>query len=181
MPAEGIRGVGAGDVACAEKLGYSIKLLACAKRLEGERFTAFVAPMLVPRGNLLADVGGVMNAVVVTGNMVGDCLFYGAGAGRMPTASAVVADIIDAMRRGNGRKFIDWGPERPECWTAPEQVPYRWFVRCRSSCATFRAAPGRSKTFAASAGASPAAAFSASSAPPWTKPSPAPGFSAPSG
>ena len=135
VSAEGIRGVSLADVAFAEKLGYSVKLLACARRLEGERFTAFVAPMLVPRGNLLADVGGVMNAVVVTGNAVGDCLFYGAGAGRMPTASAVVADIIDAMRRGNGRKFIDWAPERPELWADPREVPFRWFVRYQNGCA----------------------------------------------
>ncbi|MBR1660583.1 MAG: homoserine dehydrogenase [Oscillospiraceae bacterium] len=136
VPAEGIRGVTAADVAFADKLGCSIKLLASAKRVDGERFTAFVAPMLVKKGTLLADVGGVMNAVVVTGNAVGDCLFYGAGAGRMPTASAVVADVIDAMRRGNGRKFIDWGPERPELWVDPREVPERWYVRYQNGCAS---------------------------------------------
>ena len=70
-----------------------------------------------------------MNAVAVHGNAVGDTLFYGAGAGRMPTASAMVADILDTMRRGNGRKFIDWGPEQPERFVDPDEVPSRWYVR----------------------------------------------------
>ena len=58
--------------------------------------------------SLLGNVSGVMNAVVVKGNAVGECLFYGAGAGRMPTASAMVADMIDVFRRAGSRKFIDW-------------------------------------------------------------------------
>ena len=125
----GIRGVTAEDVGAAESLGCAIKLIAHAKRLEGEKFTATVAPHLVPKDKLLANVTGVMNAVVVRGNAVGETLFYGAGAGRMPTASAMVADIIETMRRGNGRKFIDWGPEQPERFVDPAQVPTRWYVR----------------------------------------------------
>ena len=134
VPAEGIRSVTAEDVLFAGRLGYTVKLLAYAKRVGDERFTAFVAPMLVPKASLLANVGGVMNAVSVLGDAVGECLFYGAGAGRMPTASAMVADIIDAMRRGNGRKFIDWGPEEPERWEPPENVPFRWYVRYQNGC-----------------------------------------------
>ena len=129
VPTEGIRGVTLEDAALAERLGYAIKLLAHAKRLDGERFTAYVAPHLVPRGHMLASVQGVMNAVAVRGNAVGETLFYGAGAGRMPTASAMVADILDTFRRGSGRKFIDWGPEIPERFVAPDTVPTRWFVR----------------------------------------------------
>ena len=129
VPTEGIRGVSTLDALLAERLGYAIKLLAHAKRLDGDQFTAFVAPHLVPKSSLLANVGGVMNAVLVRGNAVGETLFYGAGAGRMPTASAMVADILDTMRRGNGRKFIEWGPEQPERFVAPADVPARWFVR----------------------------------------------------
>jgi len=129
VPTEGIRGVHAEDAMLAERLGYAVKLLAHAKRLDGERFTAFVAPHLVAKDKLLANVGGVMNAVLVRGNAVGETLFYGAGAGRMPTASAMVADILDTMRRGNGRKFIEWGPEQPERFVDPADVPARWFVR----------------------------------------------------
>ena len=127
--AVGIRGVTAEDVAAAESLGCAIKLIAHAKRLEGEKFTAVVCPHLVPKDKLLANVTGVMNAVAVRGNAVGETLFYGAGAGRMPTASAMVADIIDTMRRGNGRKFIDWGPEQPDRLVDPQVVPTRWYVR----------------------------------------------------
>ncbi len=134
VPTEGIRGVTAEDAALAERLGYAIKLLAHARRLDGERFTAYVAPHLVARDNLLASVSGVMNAVAVRGNAVGETLFYGAGAGRMPTASAMVADILDTMRRGNGRKFIDWGPEQPERLVDPDAVPTRWFVRYSGGC-----------------------------------------------
>lgn len=126
---EGIRGVSTTDAMLAERLGYAIKLLAHAKRLDETHFTAFVAPHLVPKSSLLANVGGVMNAVLVRGNAVGETLFYGAGAGRMPTASAMVADILDTMRRGNGRKFIEWGPEQPERFVDPADVPARWFVR----------------------------------------------------
>ena len=134
VPTEGIRGVTAPDAALAERLGCAIKLLACARRLDGERFTAYVAPHLVPRDKLLASVTGVMNAVAVRGNAVGETLFYGAGAGRMPTASAMVADILDTMRRGNGRKFIDWGPEQPERFVDPDTVPSRWYVRFAGGC-----------------------------------------------
>ena len=134
VPTEGIRGVTATDAALAERLGYAIKLLAHARRLDGERFTAYVAPHLVPRENLLASVSGVMNAVAVRGNAVGETLFYGAGAGRMPTASAMVADILDTMRRGNGRKFIDWGPEQPERFVDPDAVATRWYVRFADGC-----------------------------------------------
>ena len=132
--AEGIRGVTRADTAFADKLGYAVKLLAYAKRVEGDRFTAFVAPQLVKKESLLAGVGGVMNAVAVRGNAVGECLFYGAGAGRMPTASAIVADLLDTMRRGAGRTYIHWGPEKPERLADPEGVPFRWYVRCRNGC-----------------------------------------------
>ncbi len=137
VPTEGIRGVTGEDALLADRLGYAIKLLAYARRVEGEgeRFTAFVAPHLVKKGTLLASVSGVMNAVVVHGNAVGECLFYGAGAGRMPTASAMVADIIDTMRRGDGRKFIDWGEEQPERFADPESLPSRWYVRYQNGCA----------------------------------------------
>ena len=134
VPTEGIRGVEACDAAFAEQLGFAIKLLAHAKRLDGDRFTAFVSPHLVSKDVLLANVSGVMNAVVVRGSAVGECLFYGAGAGRMPTASAMVADILDTFRRGNGRKFIDWGPEQPERFVSPDAVPSRWYVRCTGGC-----------------------------------------------
>lgn len=131
----GIRAVSAEDAAGADALGYAVKLIAHARRLDGDRFMAVVSPHLVPKTSLLANVSGVMNAVAVRGNAVGETLFYGAGAGRMPTASAMVADMIDTMRRGTGRKFIDWGPEQPERLVDAAQVPTRWYVRTARGCA----------------------------------------------
>ncbi len=131
---EGIRGVRPEDLTLAGRLGYALKLIARAKRLDGDRFTCFVSPQLVPESSMLAHVGGVMNGVSVRGNAVGETFFYGAGAGRMPTASAMVADILDTMRRGNGRKFIDWGPEQPERFVDPALLPSRWYIRCSEGC-----------------------------------------------
>ncbi len=85
------------DVAYAKELGYCIKHLAIAKRVGG-RIELRVHPTLIPLGSLLADVGGVMNAVLVDANAVGPTLYYGAGAGSKETASAVVADLIDVVR-----------------------------------------------------------------------------------
>jgi len=130
----GIRDISEEDAANADRLGYAIKLIAHAKRLPDDKFMAVVAPHLVPKTALLSNVNGVMNAVVVRGNAVGETMFYGAGAGRMPTASAMVADIIDTFRRGDGRKFIDWGPEQPERFVHINKVPTRWYVRTAVGC-----------------------------------------------
>ena len=94
---EGISRITREDVAYAEQLGYRIKHLGIARRDErGAQLR--VHPTLIPQRQLLASVSGVMNAVLVKGDAVGQSLFYGAGAGAEPTASAVVADIIDVVR-----------------------------------------------------------------------------------
>ena len=111
IPTEGIRGLLPIDFEMAEQLGYKVKLLGIAKSsLDGtgnERIDARVHPTMVPADSLLANVDGAMNAVSVTGNAVGPTLFYGAGAGEMPTASAVVADLMEIAREirrsGGGR------------------------------------------------------------------------------
>jgi len=106
---EGITGLTLEDAAYADKLGCNIKLLGRAKRLPDGRITAVVAPMLVPRaGNLLACVSDVYNAILIHGDAVGDVVFYGRGAGRFPTASAVVADIIDCAKHMDRRRYFDW-------------------------------------------------------------------------
>lgn len=94
---EGIRGISALDLEYARSLGYRIKLLGVIKRVGGE-LEIRVQPTLVPMEHMLAHVNGVFNAVVIEGDMVGQTLFYGRGAGRMPTASAVLGDIADACR-----------------------------------------------------------------------------------
>ena len=94
---EGIVGLDPQDVVYADELGYRIKHLGVARRSD-ESVELRVHPALVPRKRLLANVEGVMNAVVVTGDAVGPTLYYGAGAGAEPTASAVVADLVDVVR-----------------------------------------------------------------------------------
>lgn len=94
---EGIKQVDASDIEYARELGYRIKLLAIAKQLNGE-LEARVHPALIPEDDLLASVGGVHNAVYIVGDAVGSLMFYGRGAGQMPTASAVVSDIAEIAR-----------------------------------------------------------------------------------
>ncbi|MGQ0658892.1 MAG: homoserine dehydrogenase [Chromatiales bacterium] len=94
---EGISGVAREDVAYAETLGYRVKLLGIARRCR-DGIELRVHPALIPERRLIANVDGVMNAVLVRGDAVGPLLFYGAGAGAEPTASAVVADLVDVTR-----------------------------------------------------------------------------------
>src|SRR5215472_2736218 len=100
IPTEGIRGLAPVEFEAAREFGYRIKLLGIAKLREGtpERIEARVHPTLIPAASLLAKVDGAMNAIAVQGDAVGPTLFYGAGAGELPTASAVVADLIELAR-----------------------------------------------------------------------------------
>ena len=92
---EGIRQVGAADIAYAEKLGFVIKLLAIAKRESDEQLQVRVHPTLVPKAHPLASVNDVYNAILIEGDPIGQVMFFGRGAGAGPTASAVVADILN--------------------------------------------------------------------------------------
>jgi len=109
IPTEGIRALTPFDFEAADEFGYRIKLLGIAKGhgRDAERIEARVHPTLVSKGSLLANVDGAMNAVAVTGDAVGRTLSYGAGAGEMPTASAVVGDLIElareVLRESSGR------------------------------------------------------------------------------
>ncbi len=94
IPRTGIDKLEVADVNYAQEMGYKIKLLAVAQ-LMGDGLELHVSPTLVKAGTPLAEVGGPFNAIRVVGDAVGPLLFYGAGAGQMPTASAVVADLID--------------------------------------------------------------------------------------
>ena len=97
---EGIKALEQKDIQYAEELGYRIKLLGIAKKRD-KGIELRVHPTLIPEKRLIANVNGVMNAVVVKGNMIGPTLYYGAGAGALPTASSVVADLIDISRSSN--------------------------------------------------------------------------------
>ena len=100
VPARGIRAVTPQDVALAAQLGCAVKLVAWAREGAPGRIEAAVEPMLVRNEDLLSDVDDVFNAVRVRCDMLGDTVFYGRGAGKLPTASAVVADVAEALREG---------------------------------------------------------------------------------
>ena len=102
---EGISNLGQKDIIYAEELGYKIKLLGITK-CNNDSVELRVHPTLIPEKRLVANVDGPMNAVLVQGNMVGPTLYYGAGAGSEPTASAVVADIVDLSRNLEPKNII---------------------------------------------------------------------------
>lgn len=126
---EGIRNITLTDVRCAEAAGGVIKLIGLAVR-EEEHVRCLVAPMVLPQENLLAHVGGVFNGILVTGDAVGDVLFYGVGAGKEPTASAVVADVIDAAKHLGASKYLTWGPHQAGHVADHRSPPMRFLVRC---------------------------------------------------
>ncbi len=105
---EGISSITLDDVENADTFGYVIKLIGNTRRLEDGRITASVRPTLVSRENMLSQVNGVFNAVMITGDQTGEVLFYGKGAGKEATASAVVADIIDCAKHLKARKYLSW-------------------------------------------------------------------------
>ena len=105
---DGITNITLTDVEYADSFDCAIKLIGSAKKLENGKIAASVKPMLVSHSNILSDVDGVFNAIMVTGDSVGDVMFYGKGAGKMATARAVVADIMDCAKHLNARKYVDW-------------------------------------------------------------------------
>lgn len=110
---EGITKITKTDIAYAKKCNCVIKLLGVSKN-EQKGISAFVAPMLLPKEHPLATVNGSFNAIFVKGNMVGDLMFYGRGAGSLPTASAVVSDVIAAARHKHLHVDVDWTEEKME-------------------------------------------------------------------
>ena len=142
VPMQGIRQLDLRDVKLAEKAGYRIKLLGRAVRLpEGTR-TAYVAPHLIPEDHPLANVDGVFNAVVVKGNATGEVMFYGQGAGALPTASACVADVMEALQATPGREEIRWKPST-EGFEDPASLRSRHCFRIRGSLTDAAAAFGQ--------------------------------------
>ena len=105
---QGISGLDLQDVAIASKAGYRVKLLGRALRLADGRQAAYVAPHLVPQDCPVAPVDDVFNAVMIRGNAVGDVMFYGRGAGDLPTASAVMGDVMDALQHRAKRRNLGW-------------------------------------------------------------------------
>ncbi len=105
---DGISDITLDDVESADSFGCVIKLIGHAKKLENGKITATVRPTLVSRESILSDVNGVFNAIMVNGDQTGDVMFYGKGAGKQATASAVAADIIDCAKHLENRKYLFW-------------------------------------------------------------------------
>lgn len=127
---EGISKITATDILYAKKMGRVIKLLA-ASRQTGDTYTVMVAPFLLSREHPLYTVNGVFNAVFVRGNMLGDAMFYGSGAGSLPTASAVVADVVELAKHIGKHIELVWEPEKLEIADYKKQ-PSRFFVRTQA-------------------------------------------------
>ena len=125
---QGISGVDLKDVAIAGGAGYRVKLLGRALRREDGRQAAFVAPHLVPESSPLAGVDDVFNAVMIRGNAVGDVMFYGRGAGDLPTASAVMGDVLDALQHREKRRNLGWDRDA-ELLDFESELPLYWYLR----------------------------------------------------
>jgi homoserine dehydrogenase len=127
---KGISGVSKEDIAYGKKLGYEVKLLGLARR-DGEAIEVSVQPTMVPKSHPLASVNGVFNAVYVHGEAVGETMFYGPGAGELPTATAVVSDLVTVvknMKLGvNGRGMV--APYKEKILKDDKQKLSKYFLR----------------------------------------------------
>ena len=120
---EGITKITATDIRYAKAMGRAIKLLASSHKV-GDGYVAMVAPFLLPATHPLYNVNDVFNAIFVHGNVLGDAMFYGSGAGKLPTASAVVADIVDMAKHLDTNIAVEWSSKKLEL------VDYRNVENC---------------------------------------------------
>ena len=137
IPTRGIRDITVADIKAAEKLDSAIKLIAWYNEGGDSQMAAGVEPMLVSNSNQLAGVDDVFNAVLMKGDMLGDVVFYGKGAGKLPTASAVISDVIDCTKASGTIDTLFWQADSvDECnrqlldW---QQIPARFYLRLRLS------------------------------------------------
>lgn len=128
---EGITKITAVDMEYAREMGQTIKLLGTSRRVE-DGFYAMVAPFLIGPESPLYSVNDVFNAIFVHGNVLGDAMFYGSGAGKLPTASAVVGDVVDAARHMHCTIMNNWSSGKLELMST-DDVQARFFVRIQGS------------------------------------------------
>ena len=159
VPTQGIRGVTLEDVAYADSVGYKIKLLGRAIRQPVGKVCAFVAPHLVPGENPLSGVEDVFNAIAVTGNAIGDVMFYGRGAGKLPTASAVVADVIDIAKDLKKDRHNGWEEGAADLVVSADGLSSVWYVRAQLSADQARRRCGDIQLLARSGAPAGEAAF----------------------
>ena len=129
---EGITKITPEDMEYAREMGRSIKLLGTSKKLGDDSFYALVAPFLVGQDNPLYGVKGVFNSIFVHGNMLGDAMFYGSGAGKLPTASAIAADVVEAAKHLHDTIPNNWSNEEMTLME-PDSVEGRFFVRVKDT------------------------------------------------
>ena len=129
---EGITRITPEDMEYAKAMGMSIKLLATSRKLSEDSYYAVVAPFLVEKSNPLYSVNDVYNGIFVHGNVLGDAMFYGSGAGKLPTASAVVADVVDEAKHLHENMPNEW-TNQPLPLADPDQVSGRFFVRVQTT------------------------------------------------
>lgn len=128
IPTEGITNISTEDVEAASKLGYSVKLIGYADKRDG--LYIWVSPMLVRKSCPLSVASGVFNAILVDGNYLGASMFYGQGAGKFATASAMVADIIESVRHINAKKaYVEWTIPKESVVLPISESENRYFVR----------------------------------------------------
>lgn len=123
---EGIRHIRRKDIEYAKSMGYQIKLMATSKRINNRAY-AMVAPMMIPEIHPLSGVHNVYNAIFIKGNVIGEVMFYGSGAGKLPTASAVMADIVDTVLHINKNIITHWYSKEMELLSLDE-VPAQYFI-----------------------------------------------------
>ena len=140
---EGITNITLDDVKYAAQMDSVIKLIGYAEFREDGKIYSIVSPMIINSENPLSGVDGVMNAITVTGDCVGDVMFYGAGAGKLPTASAVVADVVDAVKHAERSKKIMWQKPDGDIMADGDSKKFAWFVRTTDSAENVRKIFGR--------------------------------------
>lgn len=116
---EGITKISGADLAYAKEMDHQVKLLATSRK-EGDQIYARVCPMLIDEDHPLATVSGVFNAIFIKGNVIGDVMFYGKGAGKLPTASAVVADVVDAAKHLESNIMSIWSRKKLDLMSVDE-------------------------------------------------------------
>lgn len=130
---EGITNITLDDVKYAAQSDSVIKLIGYAQFLENGKIYATVSPMIINNASPLAGVDDVFNAIMVTGDCVGEVMFYGKGAGKLPTASAVVADIVDCVKHQERSKKIVWTKPEESVAASEDDVEFSYFVRSTAS------------------------------------------------
>ena len=128
---EGITAITAADFAYAKACKKSIKLLAVSQLISDDEVLAMVSPVMIDAENPLSMVNGVFNAVMVTGNMLGDSMYYGKGAGKLPTASAVVSDVVDCARHLGKVIMCFWDKEDAKL-ACVDDMTRAFFVRAKA-------------------------------------------------